>query len=145
MAKTALVTGGSKGIGRKTAEYLAAAGHSIMINYRSGAQQAESFAAELADRYNVKTEAVYGDVSVKEDCEQVVSSIGGVDILIHNAGPYIQERKPMSHYSWEEWNYLVNGNLTAVFYLTKLFLPGMKKRRFSRRKSLRLLLVQLFR
>ncbi|MCP3763108.1 hypothetical protein NLX67_12015 [Domibacillus sp. A3M-37] len=50
-AKTALVTGGSKEIGRKIAGYLAAAGHSIMINYRSGAQQAESFAELKINHY----------------------------------------------------------------------------------------------
>ncbi|WNS82172.1 SDR family oxidoreductase [Domibacillus sp. DTU_2020_1001157_1_SI_ALB_TIR_016] len=132
MAKRALITGGSKGIGRKTAEYLAAAGCSVVINYRSDAASAELFATELSNRFGVQASAVQGDVSRKEDCENIASFSGEIDILIHNAGPYIKERKPMADYSWDEWHGLISGNLTSVFYLSKLLLPGMKERGWGR-------------
>lgn len=132
MAKTALITGASKGMGRKTAEYLAAAGIHVVLNYRSDPEQAKALARHLAHQYNVEATAVYGDISKKEDCEQLAAAAGAIDILIHNAGPYIQERKPMAEYAWDEWDTLISGNLTSIFYLTKLLLPGMKERGFGR-------------
>ncbi|MGG3449932.1 MULTISPECIES: SDR family oxidoreductase [Bacillaceae] len=136
MIKTALITGGSKGIGRKTAESLAAAGCRVVINYRSDREQAEQFASELSATFGVVAAAVGGDVSSKEDCEHIASFVlrefGGADIVVHNAGPYIHERKTMAEYSWDEWTMLMNGNMTAVFYLTKLLLPSMKENGWGR-------------
>ncbi|OLN23165.1 3-oxoacyl-ACP reductase [Domibacillus antri] len=136
MAKTALITGGSKGVGRKTAELLASAGCNVIVNYRSDQECAEQFVRKMAAAWGVKALAAAGDVSKKEDCEQLASTalqtFGRVDILVHNAGPYIDERKPMADYEWDEWNTLISGNMTAVFYLTKLLLPAMKENRWGR-------------
>lgn len=136
MTKTALITGGSKGIGRKTAQSLAEAGCRVVINYRSDREQAEQFANELSATFGVAAAVVRGDVSLKEDCEHIASFVleefGGADIVVHNAGPYIHERKTMVEYSWDEWSMLVNGNMTAVFYLTKLLLPSMKENGWGR-------------
>jgi 3-oxoacyl-[acyl-carrier protein] reductase len=55
-----------------------------------------------------------------------------VDVLVHNAGPYIHERKKLTDYSFEEWDYLIQGNLTAVFYLSKLIIPVMRKQSWGR-------------
>ena len=55
-----------------------------------------------------------------------------VDVLVHNAGPYIHERKKLTDYSFEEWNYILQGNLSAVFYLSKLIIPSMRNQKWGR-------------
>ncbi|OMP65690.1 SDR family oxidoreductase [Domibacillus epiphyticus] len=136
MVKTALVTGGSKGIGRKTVELLALSGCNVIVNYRSDQEYAESFVKGVETSFDVKALSILGDVSKKEDCERLSASVlqefGRVDILVHNAGPYIHERKRMGDYSWDDWNHLINGNVTSVFYLTKLLLPSMRENGWGR-------------
>jgi 3-oxoacyl-[acyl-carrier protein] reductase len=134
--KTALITGGAAGIGKRTAIELAEKGVSLAINYRSSREKAESLARELTEKFGTKNMAVQGDIAFPEDCrriaEQALECFGTVDILVHNAGPYIHERKIMSDYSLEEWSYLMNGNVNAVFWLTKLLLPKMREKGWGR-------------
>lgn len=134
--KTALITGGATGIGRRTAFQLAEDGVHLVINYRKSKEKAESLANELTARYKTKNIAVSGDVTNPNDCQRVVSksysSFSSIDILIHNAGPYIHERKLMTEYTFDEWNYLINGNLNAVFYLSKLLIPNMRMNQWGR-------------
>ena len=76
------------------------------------------------------------DISVPEECERMVTEIWNevesIDILIHNAGPYVKERKSFADYSPEEWNYIVNGNLNSVFYLSRLIIPRMREKNWGR-------------
>lgn len=134
--KTALVTGGASGIGKKTALCLAEKGFQLVINYRNSESEAKSLARQLTEQYGTRNIAVQGDLSVQKDCIHLVnetfSVFDTVDVLVHNAGPYIHERKRMTDYSFEEWNYLINGNLNAVFYLSKLILPGMRSQKWGR-------------
>ncbi len=133
--KTALITGGASGIGKKTAFQLAENGYQIVINYRNSESEAISLAKQLND-FGTKNIAVQGDVTNKMDCIRIVdetlSTFNTVDVLIHNAGPYIHERKKLTDYSFDEWNYLIQGNLSAVFYLSKLIIPVMRKQRWGR-------------
>jgi 3-oxoacyl-[acyl-carrier protein] reductase len=134
--KTALVTGGATGIGKKTALCLAEKGFQLVINYRNSESEAKSLARQLNEQYGTRNIAVQGDLSVQQDCitlvNEILSVYNTVDVLVHNAGPYIHERKKMTDYSFEEWNYLINGNLNAVFYLSKLILPLMRKQKWGR-------------
>lgn len=134
--KTALITGGASGIGKKTAIHLAEKGYQIVINYRNSKLEAISLANHVNQCYGTSAIAVQGDVAYQEDCERMVketlSVYDSIDILIHNAGPYIHERKKMTEYSFEEWNYLLNGNLTAVFNLSKLIIPLMRQQKWGR-------------
>ncbi|MEH7305395.1 SDR family oxidoreductase [Neobacillus drentensis] len=134
--KTALITGGATGIGKKTALYLAENGYHLAINYRNSKTEAISLANQLTECFGTKNIAVQGDVATKEDCIRIVnetlSTFHTVDVLVHNAGPYIHERKKLADYSFEEWNYIVQGNLSAVFYLTKLVIPPMRKQKWGR-------------
>lgn len=134
--KTALITGGSKGIGKCTATILAERGYNVIINYRSSKEAAEKLVIELSEKFAIEAVVVQGDVSNKEDCErlmhQSVESLGGIDILIHNAGPYVPLRKTMAEYEWDEWQYMINGNLSSVFYLTKLAMPYMRAKKWGR-------------
>jgi 3-oxoacyl-[acyl-carrier protein] reductase len=134
--KTALITGGATGIGKKTAFQLAENGYQLAINYRKSDKEAILLAKQLEESYGIKVIAIQGDVANSEDCMRIVEEIlveyKSIDVLIHNAGPYIHERKNMTDYSIEEWNYLINGNLNAVFYLSKLIIPIMRKQNWGR-------------
>ncbi|MDQ1145430.1 3-oxoacyl-[acyl-carrier protein] reductase [Bacillus sp. SORGH_AS 510] len=134
--KTALITGGASGIGKKTAIHLAEKGYQLVINYRNSESEALSLVKQLKEYYGTKSIAVQGDIAIEEDCDRIVrdafSAFSTIDVLIHNAGPYIHERKKLTEYSFEEWNYLLNGNLTAVFYLSKLIIPTMRKQNWGR-------------
>nr|WP_251027617.1 SDR family oxidoreductase [Bacillus sp. ISL-41] len=134
--KTALITGGATGLGRRTALQLAAEGINIIINYRNSKTEAEQLAEELSDRFNTKNLCVQGDITNYDDCKQIVSQalkeFTAVDIVVHNAGPYISERKKMADYQVDEWTYLINGNLNAVFYLSNLLIPSMRERKWGR-------------
>lgn len=134
--KTALITGGATGLGRRTALQLAAEGINLIINYRSSKIEAEQLAAELSDRFNTKNICLQGDITSYEDCKNIVmqamKEFAAIDIVVHNAGPYISERKKMADYQVDEWNYLINGNLNAVFYLSNLLIPSMRERKWGR-------------
>ncbi len=134
--KTVLITGGATGIGKKTAIYLAEKGYRIAINYRNSKSEAISLARYVNDCYGAGSIVVQGDIACQEDCIRIVnetlSAYETVDVLVHNAGPYIHDRKKLTDYSIEEWNYLLNGNLTSVFYLTKLIIPVMRKQNWGR-------------
>ena len=134
--KTALITGGATGLGRRTALQLAAEGINVIINYRNSKIEAEQLAAELSEEFNTKNICVQGDITNYEDCEKIVSQalkeFTAIDIVVHNAGPYISERKKMADYQIHEWTYLINGNLNAVFYLSNLLIPSMRKRKWGR-------------
>jgi len=134
--KTALITGGAAGIGKRIAYELAEFGVHLVINYRSSKKEAVSLANELSSKFGTDNLTVQGDITKLTDCQKVadhaLSHFEGVDILIHNAGPYLHERKVMADYSIEEWNDLINGNLNALFYLCKYFIPGMRKKGWGR-------------
>ena len=134
--KTALITGGATGLGRRTALQLAAEGINIIINYRNSKKEAELLAEELSERFGTKNLCVQGDITNYEDCKRIVSQglkeFTAIDIIVHNAGPYIAERKKMADYQIHEWTYLMNGNLNAVFYLSNLLIPSMRERKWGR-------------
>lgn len=135
-SKTALITGGATGIGKKIAEELAQRGMNLVVNYRSSENEAINLARGLIAEYGIKIELIQADVASQHDCIKICEHIKQknicIDILIHNAGPYIHERKRLTDYTFDEWNYLINGNLNAVFYLTKELLPNMRKQRWGR-------------
>ncbi|MBS4190875.1 SDR family oxidoreductase [Bacillus sp. FJAT-49705] len=134
--KTALITGGATGIGKRTANQLAENGVHLVINYRTSKEKAVLLADELSRRWGTKNIAIGGDISNQDDCQRIVeesfSFFSCIDILIHNAGPYMHERKVMTEYSFEDWNYIINGNLNALFYLTKLLIPKMRENSWGR-------------
>lgn len=134
--KTALITGGATGLGRRTALQLAAEGINIIINYRNSKLEAEQLAKELSEVFNTKNICVQGDITNYDDCKTIVSQalkeFAKIDIVVHNAGPYISERKKMADYQVDEWTYLINGNLNAVFYLSNLLIPSMREQKWGR-------------
>ncbi len=134
--KVVLITGGSKGIGRRTVEEFSKQGYTVILNYRRNDAFVEELVSELKVKYHNNFIPIKGDISVPEECERMVaemwSKVESVDILVHNAGPFVKERKSFADYSPEEWNYIVNGNLNSVFYLSRLIVPKMREKKWGR-------------
>jgi 3-oxoacyl-[acyl-carrier protein] reductase len=119
--KTALVTGGSRGIGAAIARELAAAGASVVVGYRSGADEAGSLAEEIGAR------AVQADVSTPEQAARLVQEAGDVDVLVNNAG--LTRDGLLARMSDEDWRDVIDTNLSAVFYTCRAVTrPMMRKR-----------------
>ncbi|WP_053366836.1 SDR family oxidoreductase [Bacillus sp. FJAT-27245] len=134
--RTVFITGGATGIGKMTAIHLAEQGYDLVINYRSSSREAEALADYLTGTFKITCVLAQGDVSIREECEGAVSSalaqMPSIDIFIHNAGPYIHDRKSLTDYTFDEWNSIVAGNLSSAFYLSKLLLPQMRKNGWGR-------------
>jgi 3-oxoacyl-[acyl-carrier protein] reductase len=119
--RTALVTGGSRGIGQAIAGELANAGAHVVISYRSGADEA----AEIADEIGGK--AVQADVSDAEDARRLVGEAGEVDILVNNAG--VTRDGLLARMSDEDWDVVIDTNLRGTFNTCRAVTRGMMKRR----------------
>ncbi len=119
--KTALVTGASRGIGRAIATELARAGASVVIGYRSGADEAAALAGELGGR------AIQADVSSPDDAKRLVEEAGDLDILVNNAG--LTRDGVLARMSDEDWRVVIETNLSSVFYTCRAVTRGMMKRR----------------
>lgn len=134
--KTVLITGGAAGLGKKTAYQLAENGYQLAINYRNSHQEASLLKKELEEKFGSNVICIQGDVAKQLECTQmvktVISEFTSIDVVIHNAGPYVRERKKMTEYSFDEWNYIINGNLNAVFYLSKAIIPIMREQQWGR-------------
>ncbi len=119
--KTALVTGGSRGIGRAIAVELARAGAAVVVGYRSGGDEAAEVAGEIGGR------AVQADVSSAEDAARLVEEAGDVDILVNNAG--LTRDGLLARMSDDDWRTVIDTNLSSVFYTCRAVTrPMMKKR-----------------
>lgn len=134
--KVALITGGAAGIGRKTAETLAEAGCNLAVTYRSSETMAKQLAGEISSKYGADVIAIQGDAASEEDCRRITQEVkerfGRVDIFIHNAGPYVHERRDMVSYTSDEWRYIIDGNLNGFFYFAKDIIPMMREQGFGR-------------
>jgi 3-oxoacyl-[acyl-carrier protein] reductase len=119
--KTALVTGGSRGIGRAIAVELARAGADVTLSYRSGKDEAEGVAREAGCR------AVEADVSDPEQAKALVESAGELDVLVNNAG--ITRDGLLARRSDEDWRDVLETNLHGTFHTCRAAVRGMMKRR----------------
>ena len=130
MTKTALVTGGSRGIGRACALELANAGCNVAITYAGNEEKAKETIAEL-EKIGVKAKAYKFDVKNKEACQKAIEEIHKefetIDILVNNAG--ITRDNLIIRMSDDEWESVINTNLTGVFNITKPVCKIMMKQR----------------
>ena len=119
--KTALVTGGSRGIGRAIAVELAEAGASVVVGYRSGADEAAEVADEIGGR------AVQADVSDPEQARRLVEEAGDVDVLVNNAG--LTRDGLIARMPDDDWRTVLDTNLGGTFYTCRAAVRGMMRRR----------------
>lgn len=127
MSKTVLITGASRGIGRAIATAFAGAGCRLVITCANSREELLSLKQELETQFHVDILTSIGDVSSYSYMQQLFSEVterfGGVDVLINNAG--ISHIGLLSDMTIEEWNRIVNTNLTSVFSSCKLAIPYM--------------------
>ncbi|MHC5269810.1 SDR family oxidoreductase [Enterococcus sp. LJL98] len=134
--KVAFVTGSATGLGKMTAIALAKKGAHVAINYVHSQSEAQATVAYLQKEYGVQALAVQGDMGKAEDVARVVAEIetqlGAIAILVHNAGPFVGEKKTLSAYDFDEWHRMIAGNLDSAFYLLKATLPAMQTAQWGR-------------
>ncbi|WP_303865099.1 3-oxoacyl-[acyl-carrier-protein] reductase [Alkalibaculum bacchi] len=131
--KTALITGGSRGIGRAIAKKLSSLGCNIVINYNSNAAPAEELITELKAE-GKEGLVIQGDVSNFEDAKNIVDTTvktyGSIDILINNAG--ITRDNLLLKMSEEDFDHVINTNLKGAFNCTKHASRHMLKKKKGR-------------
>lgn len=121
--KIVIVTGGAKGIGAAISETFAQEGAKLVVCYRSGADASEAFIQSLRDRYGTECIGVQGDLGnmdvVRRIFDETENTFGVPDVLINNAGG--AKTTMLTDISLEEWNQTLQGNLTAVMYMSREF------------------------
>ncbi len=128
MSRTALVTGGSRGIGAAISTALKDAGYKVAATYAGNDEKAAAFTAETG----IKT--YKWDVANYDACaagiKQVEADLGPIDVLVNNAG--ITRDAPFHKMTPAQWNEVIGTNLNGVFNMTHPIWPGMRERKFGR-------------
>ena len=126
----ALVTGGTRGIGKQIALTLAKNGYDIAINYRTENEELKNLKEQI-EKEHVKCLTVKGDVSNFEDCEnfvkETVDNLGSIDVLVNNAG--ITKDMLIMRMKKEDFEQVIDVNLVGTFNVTKNVIPYMMKAR----------------
>jgi acetoacetyl-CoA reductase len=128
MARVALVTGATRGIGAATAIALKAAGYKVIANYFGNDENAQRFSAE----HNIPV--IKFDVSDFSACQTAIKEIedkhGPVDVLVNNAG--ISKDATLHRMTPEQWGEVINTDLTSAFNMCRNVIEGMRARGFGR-------------
>jgi len=131
--RVALVTGGSRGLGKAMATIFAEAGASVVISSRHETEL-QAAAAEIRDKTAARAEYIAADMTSRNDvrrlADEAVERMGKIDILVNNAGFNVPQ--PIDQIRDEDWDRLVELNLTSCMALSRALVPGMKERRWGR-------------
>ncbi|WP_154481644.1 3-oxoacyl-[acyl-carrier-protein] reductase [Anaerosalibacter bizertensis] len=131
--KNALVTGGSRGIGRATAIELSKEGANVIITYNSNEEKAKEVIKEV-EKNGVKGLAIKADVSSEEDVKSMMKTIksqfDSIDVLVNNAG--VTKDNLLIRMKSEDWDKVINTNLKGVYLCTKAVVRGMMKKRHGK-------------
>lgn len=132
MAKTALITGSTSGIGLATAKAFAAKGYNIVFNglEENGAEIAASVAKEYNVGYIFSPANMMKPEEIRQLAADALAKFGSIEVLMNNAG--IQFVAPVEDFPEDKWDAIIAINLTAAFHLTKAILPSMKANKFGR-------------
>lgn len=128
MARVALVTGGTRGIGEAISKALKAAGCTVAANYGGNDEAAQKFTAATG------IAAFKWDVGNFKSCQdgvaKVVAALGPVEILVNNAG--ITRDAPLHKMTAEQWAAVIDTNLNSLFYMTRSVIESMREKGFGR-------------
>lgn len=131
--RVALVTGGSRGIGRAIAEHLGGQGHLVAVNYRSRRDAADE-TVEAIEAAGGRALAVEGDVGDADAVAAMVAAVedglGPIAVLVNNAG--ITADDLLLRMKQEAWDSVIQTNLSSAYHCTKAVLRGMLKARWGR-------------
>jgi NAD(P)-dependent dehydrogenase (short-subunit alcohol dehydrogenase family) len=131
--KTAWITGGSKGLGLQMANALAGVGANIVVSSRH-AEESVAAAKTIAEKHGVRAIGLAADVTKSREADAVVAQaereLGGIDILVNNAG--INIRKSTLEMPLEDWQQVMDINLTGPFICSKAVAPGMIRKGWGR-------------
>ena len=131
--QVAVVTGASRGIGRACALALAGEGASVVINYTANQEMANSCKEEI-EALGANALVVRADVSSAEEAKALIetaeSEFGKVDILVNNAG--VNRDRTIQRMSVEEWDEVIQTDLSPIFYTTNAVVGGMRERGYGR-------------
>ncbi|HEX9979680.1 MAG TPA: 3-hydroxybutyrate dehydrogenase [Flavobacterium sp.] len=132
MAKTALITGSTSGIGLSLAESFAANGYNITFNglENDGAATSEEIASRFGVGHLFSNTNMQDAKALRKLADETVNTFGRLDVLINNAG--IQHISPIEDFPEQMWDAIVSINLSAAFHLTKAVWPYMKSQHFGR-------------
>lgn len=131
--QVAIVTGASRGIGRAVAKELADWGAAVVVNYFQSQEPAEELVAEIVGNGG-RAIAVRAGVGHPDDVQAMVQKaldeFGQIDILVNNAG--VNRDRTLRRMSVEEWQEVINTDLSSAFYCTSAVLPHMIERTYGR-------------
>ncbi len=131
----ALITGGSRGIGRAVSLKLASLGYNVLINYKGNKAAADETAAKVAE-FGVMAETIAFDVSKKEEIQQALGAWQEankdkiIEVLVNNAG--IRNDTLMMSMTDEQWDSVLDTSLEGMFHVTKQVLTPMLMHRYGR-------------
>ncbi len=132
--KVALVTGGSRGIGKETAKKLASEGATVAVHYSNSVTKAEDVCAEIYGRYKQKALPFQADISDRDAVNRMVSEVtrelGPIELLVNNAGDVGD--MTFDELTSEHWDRIISINLTGPFNVLWSVKDEMIKRKFGR-------------
>ena len=129
-APLAMVTGASRGIGKAIAETLAEAGYHLILTCNHTLAELQTIAVSLEEKYNITCAAATADASDPAAIEKIFASLDHLDILVNNAG--ISYIGLLTDMSVEEWQRVINTNLSSCFYTSRLAIPLMLQKHSGR-------------
>lgn len=131
--RSALVTGGSRGLGKAMARGFAECGAKVMICSRNETEL-QSAAREISDRLDAEVRYVVTDMARRDEVDALAAAaleaFGTVDILVNNAG--VNTPQPIDEITDEAWDRVLEINLTSIMRLTRALVPAMKAQRWGR-------------
>ncbi|HEY9713301.1 MAG TPA: 3-hydroxybutyrate dehydrogenase, partial [Chroococcales cyanobacterium] len=134
MARSALITGSSSGIGLAIAKSLAASGANVMLNGLADSAEAERLCSEITRQSGVKARfhpANMLDVAAIESLiQETVQELGSLDILVNNAG--IQHTAATHEFPTEQWDNIIGINLSSAFHTIRCAIPLMRAKNWGR-------------
>ncbi len=133
--RVAWITGGVKGLGAYIAKSLAEEGYRVVVNYRRSAEAADRLREGLT-RQGYEILALQGDAGKVGDVQGITKEIldrwGRLDVLICAAGPFLFRRILAKETTDQQWEEMLEGNLSSVFYCTREAIPIMRQQGFGR-------------